>query len=287
MHKNILVTGGRGQLGCCFKKISGEYKGYNFLFVDLPEADITDREVMKRLLHDNEIDTVINCAAYVNSEKAETEGAADAYKVNVTGVALLADIAAETGCSLVHISTDYVFRGELQRPLTETDRASPLGVYGKTKLEGERKVLTSEAAAIVVRTSWLYSEFGSNFMKTMLRLSETNDKIRVVDDQKGTPTYGVDLAVAIMALVGRGISGRELYHFSDCGAVTWCGFAKEIMRQSGKKTEIVPISSAEFASAVSRPEYSVLDTSKIKSLGIVIPEWKSSLSKCLAAYMKV
>lgn len=282
-NMNILVTGGYGQLGRCLDKISAEYPDFNFLFTDLPEADITDCSAMERLICAGRIDTIINCAAYTDSNKAETEGVKVSVLANIKGPAVLADIAARVGCKLVHISTDYVFGNDSHIPLKETDKTNPLGVYGITKLAGEKMVLSSDADVVVVRTSWLYSEFGSNFMKTMLRLSQTRDSVRVVADQTGSPTYGVDLARVILELLRRGISGRELYHFSNSGEVSWCGFAQEIIRQAGRDVEVVPITSAEYGSDVCRPEYSVLDTSKIRSEGIHVTEWKEALSRCLMA----
>lgn len=280
---NILVTGGRGQLGQSIRKVSGEYPDCSFLFTDLPEADITDAEVIGRLIEENGIDTIINCAAFTSAERAERDCGDEALWVNVHGPMVLASVAKAHGVSMVHVSTDYVFDGESRVPYTEEAAAGPLNVYGITKLGGENGALASGADLVIVRTSWLYSEFGSNFMKTMLSLAEKNGEVWVVNDQTGSPTYATDLARAIMVLVGRGIKGQEIYHFSDAGEVTWYNFTKEIFRQAGVGAKVNPITSIEYPSPVKRPAYSVLDTSKIGKAGAVVPQWADSLGVCLAA----
>lgn len=276
----ILVTGGNGQLGRSLRKISGEYPGYTFVFTDLPEVDITDAAAMEKFMAGHKPQAIINCAAYTAVDRAESEPEL-AAGINILGPGTLAALAAERKIPLVHISTDYVFNGRATEPYDENDRADPTGVYGRTKYEGELKVLMSGANAVVVRTSWLYSEFGSNFLKTMLRVARERSEVNVVDDQFGTPTYATDLANAIMLLVGKGIKGKEIYHFSDEGVISWHGFAEEIFRQAHKHIKVNPIPTAAYPTAAVRPAYSVLDKAKMKAIGVVIPFWKDSLAECL------
>ncbi len=277
---NILVTGGKGQLGCSLQKISSEYSSHTFVFTDMPEADITDMECMTRLIGKYNVDIIVNCAAYTAVDKAENDEDI-ARKINRDGVKVLADMAKKYDVKLVHISTDYVFSGEHYHPLHEDQVTEPVGVYGKTKLEGEREIEKSGCNAAIIRTAWLYSEFGNNFLKTMLRLGKERDSLNVVYDQVGTPTYATDLAYAIMKVVESGINGLEVYHFSNEGAVSWYDFAKEIFAEAGIDVHVSAIESYLYPMPAKRPAYSVLSKDKIKTIGVSVPYWKDSMKKCL------
>ncbi len=277
---NILVTGANGQLGNSIRKISGNYKNNNFLFTDMPEVDITNVDLLRDLVKRNNVNAIINCAAFTAVDKAES--CMDlAAKINVDGPKNLATVAKEVGAKLVHISTDYVFGGKSCLPLKETDKPAPIGVYGRTKRMGEAEVEMSGCDAIVIRTAWLYSEFGTNYVKTMLRLGKEKDHLNVVFDQVGTPTYATDLAVAIMTLLEKGFSGYELYHFSNEGVISWFDFTKAIFEIAGIKTPVGAIESYEYPTAAERPAYSVLNKRKIKDAGVEVPYWRDSLKKCL------
>ncbi len=277
---NILVTGANGQLGSSIRKISGNYKNNNFLFTDMPEVDITNVDLLRDLVKKNNINAIINCAAFTAVDKAESCNDL-AAKINVDGPKNLATVAKEVGAKLVHISTDYVFGGKSCLPLKETDKPAPIGVYGRTKRMGEAEVEMSGCDAIVIRTAWLYSEFGANYVKTMLRLGKEKDHLNVVFDQVGTPTYATDLAVAIMTLLEKGFSGYELYHFSNEGVISWFDFTKAIFEIAGIKTPVGAIESYEYPTAAERPAYSVLNKRKIKDAGVEVPYWRDSLKKCL------
>ncbi len=277
---NILVTGANGQLGSSIRKISGNYKNNNFLFTDMPEVDITNVDLLRDLVKKNNINAIINCAAFTAVDKAESCNDL-AAKINVDGPKNLATVAKEVGAKLVHISTDYVFGGKSCLPLKETDKPAPIGVYGRTKRMGEAEVEMSGCDAIVIRTAWLYSEFGANYVKTMLRLGREKDHLNVVFDQVGTPTYATDLAVAIMTLLEKGFSGYELYHFSNEGVISWFDFTKAIFEIAGIKTPVGAIESYEYPTAAERPAYSVLNKRKIKDAGVEVPYWRDSLKKCL------
>lgn len=283
---NILVTGADGQLGMSLRKISPEYPSHKFVFTDLPEGDITDPRKIGALIEAGSTDVIINCAAYTAVEKAEIEPEL-AAKINTQGPALLASLAGRYGCRLVHISTDYVFGGDGCKPYTEEDATGPVSVYGSTKLAGEEAVRRQAVDAAVVRTAWLYSEFGNNFVKTMLRLAAGGRTPEVVADQRGTPTYAPDLARAVMTLVDKGIKGFELYHFTDGGGeISWYDFAVAIFREAGLGTDVIPVTTDRFPSAVRRPAYSVLDKSKITSAGATVPYWSDSLRDCIAILLK-
>lgn len=276
----ILVTGGRGQLGLSLRKISAEYPDHTFVFTDMPEGDITDRWGIARSIASEKADAVINCAAYTAVEKAETDEGT-ARLVNAEGAGNVALAAFENGIPMVHISTDYVFPGTGHSPLRETDATGPVSVYGRTKLEGERLVEASGCRAAVIRTAWLYSEFGNNFVKTMLRLGREKGEVKVVCDQVGTPTYATDLAHAAVKVLENGVDGFSLYHYTDSGQASWYDFAVEIFRMAGMDVRVEAIGSDVFPSAVRRPAYSVLATDKILKAGAKVPEWKDSLRECM------
>lgn len=283
MMKNILITGGNGQLGNSFRKIAVDYPQCRFIFTDMPDTDITDREAIEGQIKANNIDLIVNCAAYTQVDLAETERD-KARHVNATGPKVLAEAALTHGIRLIHVSTDYVFGSDENRkkPYTETDPTGPVNVYGETKLEGENAIRATGCDAAVVRTSWLFSEFGGNFVKTMLRLSRQRHDVNVVDDQYGCPTYATDLARAIMKLTETNLKGFEIFNFCNSGVTNWYGFACEIFRQADIMMETNPVPHTSYATAASRPSFSVLDTTKIRLAGAVAPDWKESLSECLA-----
>lgn len=280
--KTVLVTGSNGQLGSEIRKIAGAGAS-KYIFTDVGELNITDADAVRKFVTDNGINVIVNCAAYTNVEKAESDEAT-ASLINNTAAGYLATAAAENGAVLIHISTDYVFGGnETNVPLSETDTVNPLGVYGKTKLAGEEAVKAAGCRYIILRTAWLYSAFGKNFVKTMRELTASKEMIKVVFDQVGTPTYAGDLAALICKIIEDDLLDRTgIYHFSNEGAVSWYDFAKEICELSGNICDIQPCHSDEFPSAVKRPSYSVLDKTLVKeTFGIRIPYWKDSLKKCI------
>ncbi len=277
---NILVTGANGQLGNSIRKIAIRYPLANFIFTDVPEVDITNIALLEELVQKNDIYAIINCAAYTAVDKAETD-IEPAQKINIDGPRNLATVAKKAGIKLIHVSTDYVFNGNGNQPLKETDATGPTGVYGKTKLEGEIAVKESGCDALVIRTAWLYSEFGANFVKTMLRLGKERKELSVVYDQTGTPTYAPDLAVAILDLLQRGFSGYNLYHYSNEGVISWYDFAKAIFDLSSIEIKLNAIESCEYPTPAKRPAYSVLSKKKIKLAGVQPPYWHDSLIECL------
>ena len=287
--KTILITGSNGQLGNCIAKLQSDFPQYKFLFADLPEMDITDKKSIadfvetRRATSLQNIDFIINCAAYTAVDKAETDEAL-CRKVNVEGVRCLAEFAKENNAHLVHISTDYVFNGENFLPLTEEMPTSPIGVYGITKLEGENAFRFSGANGIIIRTSWLYSEFGNNFVKTMLRLGKERGELNVISDQVGTPTYAGDLAEIILKSLPQieKKAGVETYHFSNEGVASWYDFSKEIFSLAGLLVKVNPIETTAYPTPAKRPHYSVLNKGKIKKdFGVEIPYWKEPLRVCI------
>lgn len=282
---NILVTGGNGQLGNSIKKISSDYPQHTFFFTDVPEVDITNLELLVRLMEEKSVDAIINCAAYTAVDKAESDVAL-AESINVAGPKNLAEAAKKRGAKLIHVSTDYVFNGTANEPLKEEAQTDPIGVYGRTKLAGEQAVKDSGCDALVIRTAWLYSEFGNNFVKTMLRLGREREQLGVVFDQVGTPTYAPDLAVAIMTLLDKGFTGFDLYHFSNEGVISWYDFTKAIFRLENINITLNPIESCEYPTPAKRPAYSVLNKKKIKAAGVFVPYWEDSLRVCLKELAK-
>ena len=282
---NILVTGSNGQLGSHIRRCSKQSR-HNYFYTDVDELDITRHADVQQFVHSHRIDCIINCAAYVNVDQAETdEETADI--LNHTAVENIASIMADKGGILIHISTDYVFGGNKNNtPCSEDEPTNPTGAYGRTKLAGEQSILASKCRHIIIRTSWLYSEFGKNFCKTMLNLTSTKPSINVVFDQVGTPTYAGDLAEAICTIVEKGLDkGNEgLYHYSNEGVCSWYDFAKEIARQAHHNScDIRPCHSNEFPSPVKRPSYSVLDKTKFKqTFNLTVPYWTDSLAVCLS-----
>ena len=280
---NILVTGANGQLGNEMRRL-GAVSPNNYIFTDVEQLDITNADAVMYVAKNYSIDAIINCAAYTNVDKAETE-ADMAELINAVAVENLARAMKEVGGTLFHISTDYVFGHEGNTPRTEDMPLNPLGVYGRTKLHGEQAIAESGCKALIFRTSWLYSEFGNNFLKTMLRLTAERETLNVVFDQVGTPTYAGDLALAIFSIIEAGVyPGNEgIYHFSNEGVCSWYDFAVEIANVAGNTScRINPCHSSEFPSPVTRPSYSVLDKTKIKNtFDIDIPYWKESMEYCI------
>lgn len=278
---NILVTGANGQLGNEMRRVSAG-SGNRYLFTDVNELDITDLDAVRSMMKQERVNVIVNCAAYTNVDKAEDDSAM-ADLLNNRAVENLAIAAKEADATLVHISTDYVFRGDRNIPCRETWETDPLGVYGKTKLEGERSLIATGCKYLIFRTAWLYSPFGKNFVKTMQQLTATKDSLKVVFDQVGTPTYAGDLAALIYKLVEENLLHHQgIYHFSNEGVCSWYDFAREISELSGNRCDIQPCHSDEFPSRVERPHFSVLDKTKVKeTFGIKIPYWKDSLKKCI------
>lgn len=286
---NILVTGGNGQLGNCLRNASiGSSDRY--IFTDVTELDITDAKAVAEMVRKNDIDLVINCAAYTNVDKAESDIEL-ARKLNAEAVANLAAAVKAVDGTLIHISTDYVFGKEPYNvPCREDQQGTPTGVYGLTKLEGEQAIAAAGCKALIFRTAWLYSEYGKNFVKTMLELTATRPTLNVVFDQTGTPTYAQDLADALFAIIeGRMLEGHEgVYHYSNEGVCSWYDFTKVIAEMAGNtECDIRPCHSDEFPSPVKRPAYSVLDKTKFKeTFGLKVPYWTDSLKTAIANLKK-
>lgn len=279
---NILVTGANGQLGHAINKMSHDSANH-YVFTDVAELDITDREAIRQIMSEEKVDVVMNCAAYTNVDKAEDDEET-ARLINCDAVENLAVVCKEVGATLIHVSTDYVFSGEGCIPCTEDMPLDPQGVYGKTKLEGEEAIQRVNCKYLIFRTAWLYSENGHNFVKTMLRLTKERDIVNVVFDQVGSPTYASDLAEAIFRIVEDRTYGdnQGIYHYSNEGVCSWYDFAKMIAEFGGHKCDIRPCHSDEFPSKVKRPHYSVLDKTKFKqTFGSEVPYWKDSLKVCI------
>lgn len=280
---NILITGANGQLGNEIRLLGPASKN-NCFFTDVAELDITNKQAIQSFVSENNINIIINCAAYTAVEKAEDDSE-KADLINHVAVRNLAETAKEYNVVLFHVSTDYVFGGQGNLPFLEDDSVNPLGVYGKTKLAGERAIQNSGCKALIFRTAWLYSSFGNNFVKTMIKLTSEKESIKVVYDQVGSPTYAGDLAKMLfdIAETGKYIGNEGIYHFTDEGVISWYDFAIEIARLAGNtKCKIYPCRSEEFPTKVKRPAYSVLDKAKVKNtFDIAIPYWKDSLAVCM------
>ena len=280
---NILVTGANGQLGNEMRIVS---KGSSdrYIFTDVEELDITNRDAVMKFVKKNDVNVVVNCAGYTNVEKAEDEEGL-AELINAQAVEYIAQACKDNDATLIHISTDYVFGGNNgNTPRKENESVNPTGAYGRTKLHGEQVIEKSGCKYLIIRTSWLYSEFGNNFVKTMRRLTSERERLNVVFDQIGTPTYALDLANVIFKIVEeRKLNELQgIYNYSNEGATSWYDFAKEICELSGNICDIQPCHSDEFPSKVKRPSYSVLDKTNIKNkLNITIPHWKESLKICI------
>ena len=282
----VLITGSNGQLGSEIKELAANYKKLDFIFKDLPELDICNFEALQAFIMDNNINAVINCAAYTAVDKAEEE-AEIAEKVNSKGVINIVNALQTVNGKLIHISTDYVFDGDHFLPYKETDPVSPIGVYGESKRAGELAVINSDIDSIVIRTSWLYSSYGNNFVKTMLRLGKEKESLGVIFDQVGTPTYARDLAKTCLEILN-GVNALKiskngnLYHYSNEGVASWYDFAISIMELDGVNCKVNPIQTKDYLTLAKRPQYSVLNKSKIKTaFKIEIPCWRDSLKDCI------
>lgn len=277
--KTVLVTGANGQLGKSIHRIGSNYPELKFVFTDVADLDITNSEAVDAFFQSNKIAYCINCAAYTAVDNAE-EAVDKAFLINATAVKNLAESCRNSGTVLIHVSTDFVFDGTKKTPYTEEDIPNPLSVYGKSKLKGEAYIQEIWDRHFIVRTSWLYSEYGNNFVKTMLRLAETRDEISVVNDQIGSPTYAGDLASFLLEIIDKSSKDYGLYHYSNEGSISWYDFAVEIFKQHKKAVRVVPIPTSAYPTAAKRPAYSVLDKTRgKKGLKTTPPFWSSSLNK--------
>lgn len=281
----ILVTGANGQLGSEIKGLATSHTSHQFTFVDIAEMDLGNDQAIANFFQDKRFDFVINCAAYTAVDKAE-EDYALAYRVNADAVKAIALECAKAGTTLIHISTDYVFDGNGNTPINEMATTNPLSVYGKSKLEGEGYALSLVENAYVIRTSWVYSTFGKNFVKTIAKLARERESLNVVNDQIGSPTYARDLAVALLIIVDKIVKGEShkpgIYHYSNEGVISWYDFAWFIVKYYGLACRINPVPSEEYKTVAVRPKFTVLDKRSIRgTFGINVPHWYDSLQGCL------
>lgn len=281
----ILITGANGQLGNELKVVSKNFYGYHFIFADIDTLDITSRDQISEFIKKSAPDWIINCAAYNFVDKAENEPD-QALLVNGTAVKNITEVISGSECRLIHVSSDYVYDGQSNIPYNESVTAKPLSAYGRSKLEGEKYALMHQGS-MIIRTSWLYSSFGNNFVKTILRNAAEKESLKVVFDQTGTPTYAADLAGAIMSIISGVIRNRiamnsGIYNYSNEGVCTWYDFACEIIKEARLNCSVHPVLTKDYHQAAQRPAYSVMDKSKIKeNYGLTIPYWRSSLTNCL------
>ena len=275
---NILITGANGQLGNEMRVLSAAHPKHTYFFTDIAELDITDKAAVSAFVTDHAIDLIVNCAAYTNVDKAE-EDEATAMKINADAVAIL----GSQGVKIIHVSTDYVFSGDEHLPCRESDPVAPRTAYGRTKYEGEKRLLAKCPDAVILRTAWLYSSFGNNFVKTMIRLGNEKEALGVVYDQIGTPTYAADLATAIFTVIETPLWHPGIYHFTNEGVCSWFDFTLAIHELAGiKNCQVRPILSEEYQYRTPRPHYSVLDKSKFKkTFNIDIPHWMDGLRRCI------
>ncbi len=282
MSKRILVTGAKGQLGSEIKELSNNYD-FDFFFTDVEQLDITDKVAITNFVIENRINNIVNCAAYTAVDKAETEKDL-ADLINHKAVRNLAEIASKEDIALVHISTDYVFDGNGFKPYTTDHPKSPVNHYGKTKLDGEKAILGFNLKnSFIIRTSWVYSSFGNNFVKTMLRLGEEKDELNVINDQVGVPTYAADLALFILDNLLKAKSDKvEIYHYTNEGVCSWYDFAKKIMKMGARDCKVNPIPTTSYPTPAKRPYYSLMEKESLKiRFNIEIPYWEDSLEKCI------
>lgn len=279
--KKILVIGSKGQLGSELQEIAGNYP-FQFFFYDVAEMDITNAALVEKQFAALKPDYLINCAAYTAVDKAETDKDL-AFLINGEAVKYLALACTSNDVKFIHVSTDYVFSGESKHPYKESDALCPINVYGESKLKGEEEAISANKDVIIIRTAWVYSVYGNNFVKTMLRLMKSKPEINVVADQVGSPTYAHDLAEAIMQIIVSGKWAPGIYHFTNDGVISWFDFAVEIKSQSSLSCKVNPISTEQYPTPAKRPQYSVLDKTKIQeTFGIKLKDWKETLKECLA-----
>ncbi|MCD8261281.1 MAG: dTDP-4-dehydrorhamnose reductase [Bacteroides sp.] len=278
---NILITGANGQLGNEIRQIAATDPHHHWIFTDVQELDITCQEAIGAFVGQHQVECIINCAAYTAVDNAEEAGEI-VTRLNSDAPGYLAEAMQSRGGSIIHISTDYVFNGQGYKPYRETDPTAPASVYGGTKLEGERRVLDACRQAAVIRTSWLYSTYGSNFVKTMIRLGQEREQLSVIFDQVGTPTYAADLTAAILAIINKGVV-TGIYHYSNEGVCSWYDFTRSIHKLAGITTcKVFPIHTEDYPTKAPRPHYSVMDKTHIKNTyGIEIPHWEDSLEVCI------
>ncbi len=280
-RRKIIVTGANGQLGMEIKQLVSNYPDFEFVFTTREELPLDDLNAFGKFIAGHQPQYFVNCAAYTAVDKAESEKEL-AYKVNAEAPGIIAKACKENGVKLVHVSTDYVFNGNGTVPYREDDQTDPVNLYGASKLEGEKNVMQENSDSIIIRTAWVYSEFGKNFVKTMLRLMSDKDQISVVSDQSGTPTYAADLADVILQIISSGNWVSGIYHFSNEGQITWFDFAVAIKELSGSACNVNPITTSQYPTPAKRPGYSVLDKEKIKStFQLKGTDWKDSLTVCL------
>ncbi|WP_374950592.1 dTDP-4-dehydrorhamnose reductase [Mucilaginibacter sp.] len=284
--KKVIIFGASGQLGQCFKKIAADENLDYLIFPEENEANILDTGALKKVFAKYLPTHVVNCAAYTAVDKAEDDVDA-ALSVNKTGVENIARLCSEHNTTLVQVSTDFVFKGDKASPLTEEDATEPISVYGQTKLDGELVIPGLTDKYFVLRTAWLYSEFGNNFVKTMLKLGAERDLLKIIADQVGTPTYAMDLAQAILTVVNADSTAYGVYHYSNEGVASWYDFTKAIVQLSDTDVKVLPIATSEYPTRAVRPAYSVMDKAKIKTtFGIDIPYWRDSLAVCINRLQK-
>ncbi|MDE6126518.1 MAG: dTDP-4-dehydrorhamnose reductase [Muribaculaceae bacterium] len=277
----VLVTGANGQLGSALRRLLDKEMPGEAIYASKEDLDLTDAAAVEEYVRGNEVTHIVNCAAYTAVDRAEEEKRECAL-VNTDAVKNLAAAADLLGAKIIHISTDYVFDGTNHRPYRESDKVNPISQYGTTKRKGETALLALAPESIIIRTAWLYSDTGHNFVKTILAMADKQDRIRVVCDQIGTPTYARDLARAILAILKSHQWVAGIYHFTDEGAASWYDFAKAIVRIAGKRAEVEPIPTEDFPTPASRPAYSILDRSRIKATyGVAIPHWEEALADCI------
>jgi len=278
---NVLVTGSNGQLGNEIRVASATFTAFNYIFTDVAELDICNKAALESFVAENAIDAIVNCAAYTAVDKAEDDVEL-CYKINRDAVRNIAEVAVAHQLKVVHVSTDYVFDGTSHFPLTEDMPTAALGVYGQSKLAGENELTAICPDSVIIRTSWLYSSFGGNFVKTMIKLGTERDSLNVIFDQVGTPTYAADLAVAILTVLSADTFVPGIYHYSNEGVCSWYDFTKRIHKLAGVNCLVKPIETKDYPTRTPRPHYSVLNKAKIKTTyGIEIPYWEDSLEKCI------
>lgn len=278
----VLVTGGNGQLAQCINDVRISYPNIDFVFTDVEDLDITNQEQLNLFFESNTFDWCINCAAYTAVDQAEIHSEL-ANKINTIGAKNLAIACKKNNLKLIHVSTDFIFDGNSKKPYTEEDKPNPISVYGASKLKAEQEIQSILNEHFIIRTSWLYSEFGHNFLKTMMRLAKDKSEINVVNDQIGTPTYAKDLALVILEIINLNSKNYGTYHYSNSGTTTWYDFARSIFEFKGVNIRVNPIKTKDYPILAKRPAYSVLDTSKIKqTLNIQILNWKDSLKVAIS-----
>jgi len=279
--QTILITGSHGQLGNEMQQAANRFPAFKFIYTDVEDLDICDKAALDAFVKANAVNVIVNCAAYTAVDKAEDDVEL-CYKINAEAVRNIGEVAHQNGLKVVHVSTDYVFDGTNYVPYSEDQAVSPNTVYGKSKLAGEQALMETCEQAVILRTAWLYSSFGNNFVKTMIKLGTERDSLNVIFDQIGTPTYAADLADTILKIISHETFVPGIYHFSDEGVCSWYDFTKTIHRIAGITCDVRPIETKDYPARTPRPHYSVLNKAKIKATyGITIPHWEESLERCI------